>query len=151
MPAEIISSNELLDYVNRGGYTADFSDAQLEDKINKTTDRIRQAALNWYTAASFEALTAATSPPEMKDYALALALDALTRADAGRADSIGRAADKAAAWLGFMAAGKTHYDESPGAILAKITDSFVVTRAQSERAFDRNNSSQDYNDRNPKI
>jgi len=151
MPAEIIDSNELLDYIGRGGYVGDFSDPQLEDKITRATDRIRQAALNWYTAASFESLTKATAPPEMKDYALALALDALTRADAGRPDSIGKAADKAAMWLGFMAAGKTHYDESPGSVLLKIIDTSVTSRSPKERKFDRDNSSQSYSNRDPKI
>lgn len=151
MPAEIIDSNELQDALVRAGYTSDFTEEQINDKIKTTTDRIRQAALNWYTAASFESLTVATAPPEMKNYAIALALDALTQSDAGRADSIGKAGDKASSWLGFMTAGRTHYDESPGSVLLKIVETSVTSNAPKERAFDRGNASQDYERRNQKI
>ena len=139
MAAEIVTTAELLAYGRASGTLEEISDADtspLDGAVAKAVDRVRQAALNDYTAASFEALTAATAPPEMRDHTLAIALDAQTKADGQRPDSIGIALSEAAQWLRFLAGGTTHYDLSPGAVLVKRGTNSEVTYKSPARKFD---------------
>jgi hypothetical protein len=147
MAAELITRAELTTYASRSGATG-FSDTQYDEAIAKATDKIRQAALNEYTAETFETLTATTTPDSMRDHAFALALGSLTKGDARRAETIGKAYDEAITWLGLLAHGQTHYDELDDAVLEKrTTGASRVTsyRASSERVFDRCNTSQTFN------
>lgn len=142
MPATIVTDAEIVAFAVRSGSTG-FSGPDVTAANLRTTDRIRQAALNQYTAESFESLTPGTAPDEMRDHALALALGILTKADAQRGENITAAYDEAVRWLGFVVAGRTHYDESPDAVLVKneIAESGVSYKAP-ERKFDR--SKNDY-------
>ena len=91
MPVELMTRAELVTYASRSGVTG-FADAQYDEAIVRCVDKIRQAALNDYTSASFESLTATTAPDEMRSNAFAIALDELTKADAQRAQTITDAA-----------------------------------------------------------
>lgn len=154
MPAEIVTRTEAIEYAVRAGISGTLSNAQWDEFISRAVDAIRQAALNSYTAASFELLTAANAPDEMREHCLAMVLAAATKGDAGRSETIGIAATEAAKWRGYLAGGSTHYDESPDAILVKrSTGSGSVThyRRASEDVFDRCNDSQNFNARDPEI
>lgn len=118
MPAELTTREELINYAKLAGVPG-YTDAQYDEANAGALDAIRQAGLNDYTPASFEALTPTNAPAEMRDHARALALHILTKANAGRPPSIGTANERAEQWLKFLSGGSTHYDESPGAVLVK--------------------------------
>lgn len=142
MTAQIISTAELVEYGSRSIPMDGFAEAQLVEAVARATDRIRQAALNVYTPESFELLTVANSPDEMRDNAFVIALSRLTRGDAARPSSIDEAMAEAKMWLGFLAGGTTHYDKSPNAVLVRISSSFVSSNAAT-RQFDRKTSTGD--------
>lgn len=153
MSAELITDAEFVAYIARAGVSG-FTSDQRAGAIAGAVDSIRQAVFNAYTPESFEQLTAATAPDEMRRMALALALGVLTMGDAGRPDPITTAYNDAAKWLGLIVAGRTHYDKSPNAVLVRLsTGASAVSyrRAQSERVFDRCNASQEFNRRDPSI
>ena len=153
MPAVIITREQLAEYASRSGL-AGITLSQYDDAIDRAVDEVRQAALNDYTSDSFEALTVVNAPASFVTNTMALALDMLTRADAGRADSIGDSAAEARRWLSFLSGGSTHYDQGTGAVLAKPAhNSGGVERrsTRTERVFDRDNTSQNYNYRDEEI
>jgi hypothetical protein len=154
MSAQIITVDELTEYANRSVSVSSFSAAQLEDAVVRATDRIRQAALNDYTAASFELLTSSNAPDELREITLAIALGVLTRGDGSRPLSIDTAVTDAAKRVGYIAGGKTHYDSSPNAVLVKVVsgaESSVTARGVAARSFDSFDDFSEYSIRNQKI
>jgi hypothetical protein len=144
--AELITRAELQTYAERAGVTG-FTNDQFDDAIASATDRLRQAALNDYTAASFEMLTPANIPADMRTDTLAIALAVLTQGDANRAEGIGTAEDAASKRLGYLVGGTTHYDESPGAVLVKrgssdpVAVGAVTHIRRADRTFERSSTS----------
>lgn len=153
MAAELLTRSELSDYAARSGCSG-FSNAQLDAAILRAVDQIRQAALNDYTSATVETLTSSNAPDEMRINALILALDNLTKGDAGRPQSIADSANGATRWLGFVAGGKTHYDQSPNAILVKVsggTGATVSIAAPSKRYMNLEDPSSEMRWRDPDL
>lgn len=149
MPAAINTDAEIIAYANGSGVPV--AAADVTDANTKATDMIRQAALNCYTSATFELLTTANTPPEMKQMHCYLALGVLSDGDAARPASVDERWKEAKMYLGFLVSGKTHYDRSPGAVLVKHAESFVTYKAPAEKVFDRNNVSQNFNRRDEPI
>lgn len=139
MPAEINTDAELWDYARGLGLGA-IDDAALADANVKAIDRIRQAALNDYTSATFESLTASDAPPEMKDIHCYLAVGIYSSGFAKRPDTITDRWNEAMKYLGILAGGKTHYDESPDAVLVKRSNGGSRVKrisGQTSKTFDR--------------
>jgi phage gp36-like protein len=153
MPAILITSDELSDYVSR--FSSSSTAGELTAAVAEATDKIRQAALEDYTSASFESLTTANVPPVMRGHALAIAAGVLTRSHAQRPDSVQAAYDEAFQWLGLLAHGSTHFDELTGSVLVKINsdeDGARVSYTTRTRVFKRlSDASDDYSLRDPKI
>lgn len=154
MPAEINTRAELDEYRERAGVDG-FTDDQYDEALARSVDKMRQAFRNAYTVESFEALTPETAPDEVRDNGLALALGILTKGDAHRPGSITDEYKDACKWLGYVVAGKTHYDEGDGAVLVKrLRGSGTVTRrtrTDKGRTFDRCNPDSRYNAVDPEI
>jgi hypothetical protein len=153
MSAEIITVAELQEYAARSGTTG-LSSGQFAEKVAIAVDKIRQAILNDYTADSFELLTAETAPDDLRDTAFALALGLLTKGDAARAASITDAYTDASRALGYIAGGKTHFDQSPNAVLVKRgggAGKMTSFNSPRELIFDRDNRSGGFNRRDPRL
>lgn len=153
MAAILITTAELSDYVSR--FSSSATSGELSAAVAEATDKVRQAALEDYTVASFEALTADTVPPAMRGHCLAIAAGVLTRNHASRPDTVQAAYDEAFQWLGLLAHGMTHFDEDEDSGLVKInadTDGARVSYTTRTRAFKRlSDASDDYSLRDPKI
>jgi hypothetical protein len=146
MTAQIITGAELVEYGSRSLPMQGFADAKIAEAVLQATDRIRQAALNDYTPESFELLTTANCPDELRELALAIGLHIITRGDAGRPASIDDAYDDASRRLGYIAAGKTYYDKSPNAVMVKAENGAGSTVSYSSvaRSFDAVDDCSDY-------
>lgn len=82
-------------------------DPSIDVAISKGWGEIRSAALNRYTAESFDAITADTIPAVVKGYAVDLSTDWLSSGNA-RADEIETRAARARVWLSYLAGGSDH-------------------------------------------
>lgn len=153
MSAAIITDAELTAYGSRSLPMSDFTGGQITEANDRATDRIRQAALNDYTAESFELLTPSNAPDDLRAIALESALAILTDADAGRPQTITDGAIDAAKRLGFLAGGRTYYDKSPGSVLVKVSDGVgsVVSQVSRKRVFDRDSDTGKYESHDPEI
>jgi hypothetical protein len=155
MPAALITRTELIEYGTRSVDMGAFTNTFLDQAISRATDRVRQAVLNDYTPESFELLTTTTSPDELREIAFALALAIVTRGDAGRPQSITDANVDAVTRLGYIVAGRTHYDKSPNAVLVKVDTGsgagVAVNSRAKVRVFDETDINSDYSLRNPKV
>ncbi|MFZ2492522.1 MAG: hypothetical protein WA208_13655 [Thermoanaerobaculia bacterium] len=140
MAAAIIEVGEVSAAALRAGVDG-LTVGQSQQAVDTAVDQVRQAALNAYTSASFEALTVATAPDEMRKHCLALALGNATSTDAGRPESIQRAYDEARQWLSFLASGKTHYDKLGDAVLevAEASAAEVTYSRRSSRVISSDN------------
>jgi hypothetical protein len=78
--------------------------AGVDARIAEAWDSVRSAALNHFTAASFDALTADTVPPEARRHIISLAAAALA-SGSNHPDYIDAAADEAKQWRSFLAGG----------------------------------------------
>lgn len=137
MAAELNTDAELISYAEASGLGT--IDAGAMTTANATaTDMIRQAALNDYTSASFELLTSATTPPEMKQKHAYLTIGAYSDGHANRPQSIDDRWAEGNKYLGLLVAGRTHYDKSAGAVLVKSgTGGSRVVHHGRTRAFGR--------------
>jgi|SRR5688572_18948457 len=143
MAAVINTDEEIEDYARNG---IDVSDpVRIADANSKATDMIRQAAYNRYTPASFELLTAATAPPEMKQKHLYLAAGILSDGDAARSETINQHWDEALAYLGLLVAGRTHYDLILDAILVAHASAGVTHKARRASVFNRDDPYSEFN------
>jgi hypothetical protein len=136
MAAEINTDAELTTYAGTAGLGT-LSASKITTANTRAVDMIRQAALNDYTAASFEDLTNLTAPPEMKQMHCYLALGVYSDGDAARPETITERWTEAKKYLGFLTAGRTHYDESEDAVLVKRGSARVVAPNSRSRIFDR--------------
>jgi hypothetical protein len=152
MPAELVDLEVATAYLEGAGL-GDRSEEELAAAFAGATDRIRQAALNEYTSASFESLTPETTPPEMRDNFLSLFAGLVSKGDANRPESVKTNYDEASRWLGFMVGGLTHFDLVDGAVLVKHDSSSVrvTSSRRDERIFDRATTTSTYNFRDPRI
>lgn len=153
MTAQIITEPELQEYGSRSVQMTGFSDSKIREAVLRATDRVRQAALNDYSPESFELLTVANCPDELRDITFAIALGILTKSDTLRPDSIGNEYDEAITRLGYIAAGRTYYDKSPNAILVKAEDGAgsSVSSGSAPRSFDAADACSDYRRHFPKL
>jgi hypothetical protein len=106
-----IGEAEVVKYAKAAG------DGSVSDRIAEAWDSIRSAALNVFTADSFDALTVDTVPPEIRKHGVSLAIGGLV-SGMNHPDYLDEAADAAKTWLSYLAAGKVHYASE---VLARIT------------------------------
>jgi hypothetical protein len=137
--AEIISQGQL-DHISTDA-------TKISSKCDVATDEFRDAAIEGgYLNTDVDALTGTTLHVRWREYIGYYAIDALA-VGIGVPDDIRNRCTEAKKHFSFLATGHATIDG-----LTKIADSGgVSSQAAAERAFDRNNTSQDYALRNPKI
>lgn len=122
-------------------YAKAAGDGSVTARIAEAWDMIRSAALNIFTPASFDALTAATIPPEMRKHAVSLAV-AFLASGSKHPDYLDTAAADAKQYLSFLAAGTVHYSSD---VLVLVSSSTGGPRARvgapSSRKFDADDTS----------
>lgn len=112
-------------------------DAEVTEAIAQAWDSARSAALNYFTAASWDALTSGTLPPEAKRHLVSDAIDLLS-AGSNRPDYIGTKSEEAKEWRSWLAADRVR---SFDAVLARRDDAAEdggdVTYQLPARKFNR--------------
>lgn len=123
-------------------------DAKVERKCNIAADEFRAAAIKGgYSADDIDALTSETIPARWQEIVGHLALDALSAGGIGRPEIIKEKADQARKSLSFLAGGAETID----GLDKEEAGPRVVRHAPTERVFDRCNTSQKFNYRDPEI
>lgn len=122
----LITEDDLDEYLGEGLVTVykRGSATVVADKIAIGEDRMRSAGLNVFTAASWDAMTSATLPPEAKQY-LVWDVGALLSSGSNTKDFVQRNADEAAKWRSWLAADKVRCFDS------------VLTKASGSAGSDR--------------
>jgi len=115
------------------------NDANVDLAIAQAWDSARSAGLNVFTAASWDALTPSTLPPEAKLHIVSHACSILAAGSTSN-PSLEKWAEEAAKWRGYLAGGKVWSFDGVLERIEALEDS--VSWQSPDRKFDR--STNDY-------
>ncbi|HEX3108115.1 MAG TPA: hypothetical protein VHU41_03395, partial [Thermoanaerobaculia bacterium] len=123
-------------------------DSNIDAAIGVAWSKVRSAALNYFTAESFDALTADTIPDEALSH---VAWDALDELSSGNdpIEMISAKAAKADQWRSWLAGGTVHCFDG---VLERVDDgSFVSSRAPKRLSFDKDDYRSQFKRRDRRI
>jgi hypothetical protein len=125
-------------------------DGNITKALNVATSDFRSAAIKGgYSATDIDALTGDTCPDTVKQKLKHLGLDELTSGGMSRPDEIAKYGDAARTWLSRLAGGAETIDGLSRATSTGGTQ--LRISAPEENVFDRCNTSQRFNSRDPRL
>ncbi len=120
-----------------GGTNNVANDSNVDTAIGTAWSKARSAALNVFTAASWDALTSVTLPLEAKSHIISDAIDILS-AGKNRPDTIDKQAAAAQDWRSWLTSDKVRCFDG---LLTKLSGGAGFKGARESRVFGRSSDS----------